>query len=457
MPFEGKYFLNVPYTPSSQFWLFDPVADEWTAISATPNPGSVTYASVTSLGRGSVMLLGGIVNQYMPSGIWVLEGQTWVNLSLSMALLAHTTVFLNNTAFIFGGVDLETQAVLNTLYSLEVQNGTVVGQLQNNTATGPVWPAARFGHTAVVVTMKNSEVMAVYGGVQKTVVLGDLWVFNPQTSRWAMLYSVECGATFAIVGQPPPLFYHAAVTLSPRKMAIVGGTKCNSFSQNATFIFDFSSGYWSQLPTTGLTAVSSMSIGWIAEESTLLLFGGGKPLLQMQPACKPPYVAKPSFATGLCELCPNGTFFSQGDCFSCPPGMTCGPGILRIEECIPCAVGKYLSNGSCVDCPTGLSTSVPGAIDITGCAVCQVNKCNHGSCYVENMSLNCACDKGYFGNQCQVTSFGRVWHKSTCLTYRTKYAKEGDIFERVCLKDRERQRESKRERERERERESVCV
>ena len=394
--------MNVPSVPSSPFWLFDHVKKKWTAIITSPNPGAVSYASVTSLNSNSVMLLGGLANDETSSGVWVLKGQTWVNSSvkLPVALYAHTTVVIDNAAYIFGGGNAENGMVLNTLHTLQVQNGSVVGQVKSIPQTGSSWPASRFSHTAVTVKMNDDEVMAVYGGAQQDMVLGDLWVYNPRTSQWTELYSVECGASHD--EYPPQLYSHAAVALSSRKMAIVGGIKCNYLNEKATYVYDFSSRNWSLLPTTDQAAVNSMSIGWITETSTILLFGGGQPLTWMQPACTPPLVAAPSFATGSCEICPNGTFSSQGSCSPCPPGTTSGPGMTSIDGCIPCAVGKYLSHEQCVDCPPGLSTVTSGTRDIAGCIVCQNDDCTHGSCYVKNVSPTCICDRGYFGDHCQV-------------------------------------------------------
>ena len=369
MPFEGKLFLNVPSVPSSPFWLLDPVEEKWTAVTASPHPGAISYASVTSLGSNSVMLLGGLLNLISPSGIWILQGQTWTNSSVQLngALYAHTTVLINNTAYIFGGGNAETGVVFNTLYSLQVQNGSVVGPLQNIASTSSNWPVARFDHTAVVVTMNNSEVMAVYGGAQQDIYLGDLWVYNPKKSLWTELYNVACGA--ALAGQPPQLYNHAAVALSPRKMAIIGGMNCNSVNENAVYVYDFSIGNWSQLHTIGLAAVESMSVGWVAETSTMLLFGGGQPLLQMQPACASPLVATSSFAN---------------------------------SECIPCHIGTYYASWNCTPCPSGLSTRQIGATSVSDCNICESSYCSHGSCSVDSSGPNCRCDLGYEGRHCEV-------------------------------------------------------
>lgn len=367
--------------PSSglPYWLLEyPSATEtpvWTAVTSEPNPGAIIFASINAMRSDSVLMIGGATYgpNPKPSGIWILSSDlqwTTPNVSFPIPINSHTTVIINSTAYIFGGSNLDLGDCLSTLYSLNVGDSGIVGEVGNITQTSP-WPPARFEHTAVVVSVDNTQVMAIYGGAIPSAIFGDLWIFNPLTKLWKQLYNVPtCGGAFP--HQAPQLTSHSAVALSPRKMVIIGGQNCYNLNMGTTFVFDFVLNYWTELfPTMGPAPVNSMSCG-LAKDGSILLFGGGQPLLKMTPGCPSPNQSS-SFPDQACE---------------------------------PCETGKFLYARRCIRCDEGLSTAGPGKTSADDCSVCDDDYCEHGSCSVENLKPVCSCHIGYSGSRCNVSFLG---------------------------------------------------
>ena len=350
--------------------MLDLSNSEWTAVTSAPNPGRLLQASINSISDSSVLVIGGYTYGPVPSasGVWILSSSlTWTRFPVALPnfLYSHTTVVIEGVAYVFGGATFS--GILNTLFTLKIVNDSAVGELANISVSGN-WPQARFYHTAVAVSFQGAQSMAVYGGLNVNGnSIGDLWVFNTITQRWTELYNVQ-NCQEVLIGQPSCLSGHAAVALSPRKMAIIGGQLFDDSSTATTFVFDFKTLEWTELPTSGLGLVNSMSVG-LMRGGSVLLFGGGQPLLQLTPGCP-----SPNYSTSFAS-----------------------------ETCRPCAAGSYLVSGNCVSCPEGFSTLNPGMTSKDSCIdVCDIDQCVHGSCSVVNGEPSCSCKIGYSGRRCEV-------------------------------------------------------
>ncbi|KAJ8318763.1 hypothetical protein KUTeg_003854 [Tegillarca granosa] len=145
-------------------------------------------------------------------------------------------------------------------------------------------------------------------------------------------------------------------------------------------------------------------------------------------------------ATGMCELCPLGTFKNfQGSasCVACSPWKwtynigstsetdcvaTCRNGLhssLRLPPCSECPANHYRDTAdTCTKCPTGSSTSckecpvgtVTSSVGVTSknfcfnadTFLCYTGRCQNGAaCRVVNRDYVCDCPAGFTGKNCE--------------------------------------------------------
>ena len=386
---QNEYFVNAPFIGNSlcPYFVVDLDTGVWAPLKSQDETSQISYGALLAIAEETIVLIGGyftLPQQQSPAGIWQFSRTSWMPIASSTLpfLYSHTAVIMDSEVYVFGGglyFGKDSNAVYRmTIFTDPLRNTTTL--LGNatlvtiNTNISSSVLCERLGHTAVVVRYQGEQVMAIYGGMSDTARLGDLWVFNPRTRVWTMLYNAPLCVPTTAQGQAPQLAFHSAVAISTRKMIVIGGQTCSRSASNFSFVYDFELLEWSRLEAQNLRPVQSMSCG-LAANNTILLVGGGLPLTAITPGCVSPKVAA-DFTQDPCEYCPAGTFYSVVS-------------IYGDAVCKPCLGGTW---------------SQPGATSQLQCNLCAPDLCAHGTCSIYADGPRCNCDLGYSGRSCDVST-----------------------------------------------------
>lgn len=183
----------------------------------------------------------------------------------------HAAVEVGHQVYVIGGCDQDTQC-FGDVHVLDTD--TFQWRAEQTTAEGGAAPAARSGHSAVLV----AGGIVVFGGANTEETLGDAHMLDLDTGRWEPL---------AVQGSSPgPRTNHAAAAGPHGRMYIFGGYDANGFFLNELWSLSVSRGAaadgrpdapvasWELVVPVGAVPAAREGHTLTAVERRLVLFGG---------------------------------------------------------------------------------------------------------------------------------------------------------------------------------------
>lgn len=166
--------------------------------------------------------------------IAVQHGGVWQQINTPSTpgnLDGHSLVTIDNDVYLFGGHDADDDG-LPWQDNIYVHGGGDLSTGWRKIDLPSPRPPGRANHAAAAVDGK----MVVHGGMNGSGVLGDTWVYDPQTMTWSQKTTAST---------PPGLVYHSAVA-SGGKIYIIGGTDSSGQPSAEVWAYDLPANSWTQ-------------------------------------------------------------------------------------------------------------------------------------------------------------------------------------------------------------------
>eukprot|EP00029_Vermamoeba_vermiformis_P009256 TRINITY_DN4559_c0_g1_i3.p1 TRINITY_DN4559_c0_g1~~TRINITY_DN4559_c0_g1_i3.p1 ORF type:complete len:564 (+),score=94.42 TRINITY_DN4559_c0_g1_i3:56-1747(+) len=228
---------------------------------ATPLPTS--YHSSTFISN-KMYVFGGLGerNQALSNEIYVLNQDAFlwwykprIDTAKPRARYGHTMVAINTTLHLFGGRD-DTE-IFGDYFVLNTDD------LEWHEVSVPGAPSARYQHTAVV----HGHKLYIFGGTNGTQYFNDLFVFDTEKKEWRQIMTNV---------SPAPRSEHSAIMIEGKdgpKMLIHGGLATDGFL-NDFFLFDLTREVWQRWYPNGATALPRAACSLVQTRDRVLILGG---------------------------------------------------------------------------------------------------------------------------------------------------------------------------------------
>jgi N-acetylneuraminic acid mutarotase len=166
----------------------------------------------------------------------------------------HTFTLLGQELVVFGG--LHRKEVLNDVWTFSLAD-----RVWNALRPGSR-PPARFGHTAA----PYNQQLIVFGGWDGGKLLGDLWILEP-SKGWKNL-TLQHG--------PCPRYRHTAATISDQYMCIFGGVGEDQKKLNDLYLLDMGRMVWSSVNVLGgkIPTARTFHEASTVGEDRMIVYGG---------------------------------------------------------------------------------------------------------------------------------------------------------------------------------------
>eukprot|EP01116_Phalansterium_solitarium_P003899 TRINITY_DN14736_c0_g1_i1.p1 TRINITY_DN14736_c0_g1~~TRINITY_DN14736_c0_g1_i1.p1 ORF type:complete len:616 (+),score=156.43 TRINITY_DN14736_c0_g1_i1:213-2060(+) len=172
---------------------------------------------------------------------------------------AHTATAVGKRLVVFGGFN--GSRYLDDVHVLDVERM----QWSSPQVKGAI-PAARYAHSATLVTIGNSRKLYVFGGCGETSVFNELFVLDLATFTWLAVTNV--GGTV-----PPARAYHTANLVGSKHLYIFGGRAGNKYF-NDLYVLNLETLIWDKPHCTGQLPSSRAYHTCVTVNSQLVMFGG---------------------------------------------------------------------------------------------------------------------------------------------------------------------------------------
>jgi N-acetylneuraminic acid mutarotase len=150
----------------------------------------------------------------------------------------HSSTFISNKMYVFGGLGERNQALSNEIYVLNQDAFLWWYKPRIDTAK----PKARYGHTMVAI----NTTLHLFGGRDDTDVFNDYFMLNTDDLEWHEI---------SVADAPSPRYHHSAV-VHDHRVYIFGGTNGSQYF-NDLFVFDTEKKEWRQIKTNAAPAPRS--------------------------------------------------------------------------------------------------------------------------------------------------------------------------------------------------------
>lgn len=209
------------------------------------------------------------MSPFLAADLWKydLDTKLWSNIRAASANVPaprwlHTAVEHKGSMVVFGGVSY-SDIILGDLW---VFNPETKAWTKGEPTGAPILP--REGHSAV---MMGDGGMFVFGGISYGhVPFNDLFKYDVNRNQWLMVKAK--GAL------PPPRWLHSAVTYrdaaNTEKMFVFGGVTRNWVPLDDLYIFDMASETWSHPKTLGFPPFPRMMHTAVMLHTTMFVHGG---------------------------------------------------------------------------------------------------------------------------------------------------------------------------------------
>jgi len=236
-----QWSQNLPTTPEFLTSCVDFVTEVITLIkTSVENPSSAPIHEAPKVQKGSnsndvstktVTINKAVVTGAIPEFGWK---RVVVPQEKPLPRRYTTGVLHDHKLYVFGGMS-PSKAPLNDLYYFDIDAST-----WHLVPPKGVVPAARYGHSAVIV----NDTMLVYGGCgdKNQGAFGDVYSFSFASGEWKVV---------DVKGQvPPPRFNHSCV-VHHSQLLVFGGSKDQSVHYDDGYVFDIDNATWTSLNGTG--------------------------------------------------------------------------------------------------------------------------------------------------------------------------------------------------------------
>ena len=388
---DKTFYMDIRFQPFSNglIWNLDLESMQWWQKVEKNVSDFRFYEASTFIKSCCLLALCFSVNQQkLETWIYNTSDNTWKLLIATPLVTSRQHMSLvaanSTTAVLFGGRIPASKTAFNETWILTLQPKLQWRKVYRNTNYF-VSPRARYTHAAVMMQSK----MYVFGGMNASMnCLNDLWVFDVETEQWSEVRAVNKGPDLSGLW---PCAYSAASTPGQLLLSVACDTgdlfgidRCKD-GVVQTWMFIIHLRTWYPIATYQQNENSARSLGGILSKSVywkgfLIMFDSNEVNIK--------YLA-----------------------VRCPAGLTS----VNISEkpCNFCEKGYYretiLSDPNCVPCPDGLTTVNIGALKVSECTVCDVDRCKYGKCVPDftegSLRPACKCHVGFTGSTCQYPTY----------------------------------------------------